>query len=64
MGFEHWRYTVPLRLRSLFRRALVEQELEDEIRDHAERLRSDGGVALRLEATPDASARVGASANA
>src|SRR5262249_1866039 len=30
-------YTVPLRLRSLFRRDRVEQDLEDEFRDHLER---------------------------
>src|SRR5437773_910371 len=33
---EHWIYTVPLRLRSLFRREQVEQDLEEEIRDHLE----------------------------
>ena len=36
MCFEHWVYTVPLRLRSLFRRKHVEQELQDELRDHLE----------------------------
>jgi predicted permease len=35
---EHWIYTVPLRLRSLFRGRQVEQELDDELRDHVERL--------------------------
>ncbi len=34
---EHWLYTIPLRLRSLFRRRQVDQELEDELRDHVER---------------------------
>jgi predicted permease len=34
---ERWRYTVPLRLRSLFRRARVEQELDDELRFHIDR---------------------------
>jgi predicted permease len=34
---EHWLYTVPLRLRSLFRRRQAEQELDDELRDHLER---------------------------
>ena len=34
---EHWRYTIPLRLRSLFRRAQADQELDDELRDHLER---------------------------
>jgi putative ABC transport system permease protein len=37
MRFEHWFYTVPLRLRSLFRRRQVEQELDEEIRYHLER---------------------------
>ena len=34
---EHWLYTIPLRLRSLFRGAQADQELEDELRDHLER---------------------------
>jgi len=29
MRFEHWLYTLPLRLRSLFRRAQVERELDE-----------------------------------
>src|SRR5881275_1144859 len=33
----HWLYTIPLRLRSLFRRPDAEQELDDELRDHLER---------------------------
>src|SRR5262249_7630221 len=37
MRFEHWFYTLPLRLRSLFRRAQVEQELDEELRYHLER---------------------------
>jgi putative ABC transport system permease protein len=37
MRFEHWLYIVPLRLRSLFRRRQVEQELDAEIRYHLER---------------------------
>src|SRR5262245_32835125 len=37
MRFEHWFYTVPLRLRSLFRRRQVEQEMDEEIRYHLER---------------------------
>jgi predicted permease len=31
---EHWLYTIPLRLRSLFRWAQADQELDDELRDH------------------------------
>ena len=34
---EHWLYTVPLRLRSLLRLAQVDQELDDELRDHLDR---------------------------
>jgi putative ABC transport system permease protein len=37
MGPEHWLFTIPLRLRSLFRRAQADQELDDELRDHLER---------------------------
>jgi macrolide transport system ATP-binding/permease protein len=37
MTFEKWFYTLPLRLRSFFRRKQVDQELEDELRDHIER---------------------------
>src|SRR4051812_28198401 len=38
MRFQHWLYTLPLRLRSLFRRERVEQELDDELRYHVEHL--------------------------
>src|SRR5215831_19233798 len=37
MRLKHWFYTVPLRLRSLFRRSQVEQELDEELRYHIER---------------------------
>ena len=37
MRLKHWFYTVPLRLRSLFRRAQVEQELDEELQYHLER---------------------------
>src|SRR5438046_6658475 len=37
MGPEHWLYTIPLRLRSLFRWAQADQELDDKLRDHLER---------------------------
>jgi predicted permease len=37
MRLRHWFYTAPLRLRSLFRRAQVEQELDEELRYHIER---------------------------
>lgn len=34
---EHWLFTIPLRLRSLFRRRETDLELDDELRDHVER---------------------------
>ena len=34
---EHWLFTIPLRLRSLFRWGQAGQELDDELRDHLER---------------------------
>jgi predicted permease len=34
---EHWLFTIPLRLRSLFRWAQADQELDAELRDHLER---------------------------
>jgi hypothetical protein len=37
MRVEHWRYILPLRLRSLLRREQVEQELDEELRDHLDR---------------------------
>ncbi len=37
MRFEHWFYTVPLRLRSLFQRGRVERELAEEMEFHVER---------------------------
>ncbi|HKV41741.1 MAG TPA: ABC transporter permease, partial [Blastocatellia bacterium] len=46
MRIEHWLYTIPLRLRSIFRQGTVESELAEEIRDHIEsetrRLIADG----------------------
>jgi len=38
---EHWIYTLPLRIRSLFRRQRVDQDLEEEIRDHLEHKTAD-----------------------
>ena len=37
MRIKHWFYILPLRLRSLFRRAQVEQELDEELRYHLDR---------------------------
>ena len=33
---KHWIYTVPLRLRSLFRQRETDQELDEELRYHVE----------------------------
>lgn len=33
---EHWLFTIPLRLRSLFRRRDVDAELDEELQDHIE----------------------------
>ena len=38
MGIERWIYTVPLRLRSLFRRSRVEGELREEFAYHVDQL--------------------------
>jgi MacB-like periplasmic core domain len=37
MRIEHWIYTLPLRLRSLFRRNRLGEELDEELSDHIER---------------------------
>ena len=37
MRSEHWVFTIPLRLRSLFRWAQADLELDEELRDHLER---------------------------
>src|ERR1700745_2533839 len=37
MRIEHWLYSVPLRLRSLFRSRGVEQDLDDELQYHLDR---------------------------
>src|SRR5881275_2472410 len=34
---KHWLFTIPLRLRSLFRWTRADQELDDELRDHLDR---------------------------
>jgi predicted permease len=36
MRWRNWRYVLPLRLRSIFRRSIVEQELDEELRFHLE----------------------------
>src|SRR3954469_16911015 len=47
MRIEHWLYTVPLRLRSIFRGRQVERDLEEELRFHLES-RIEEGVANGL----------------
>lgn len=37
MRIQQWLYTLPLRLRSVFRRDQVENELDEEIRYHVEK---------------------------
>src|ERR1700693_3309917 len=36
MRLEHWLYTIPLRLRSLFWRSRIEQDLDEELHFHLE----------------------------
>ena len=38
MYLDRWRYAIPLRLRRLIRPDIARQELDDELRFHAERL--------------------------
>src|SRR5439155_15974963 len=47
---QHWLFTIPLRLRSLFRSKQVEQELNDELQFHLER-KIEEGIARGL--SPD-----------
>ena len=47
MNLEGWLHIVPLRIRSLFRRGAVEDELDEELQDHLER-RTEEGVASGL----------------
>jgi putative ABC transport system permease protein len=45
---EHWIYTVPLRLRSLFKRRRVDEDLDDELRYHVER-RTEENIAKGMD---------------
>ena len=45
----HWMYTIPLRVRSLFRRTQADLELDEELRDHVER-KTEEYVAKGMEA--------------
>src|SRR4051812_29941576 len=42
VGIDRWLYTVPLRLRSLFRRHRVESELDEELSYHVDRQTQEG----------------------
>jgi len=42
MRLEHWFYTVPLRLRSVFHRQQAEQDLDDELQYHLDRKIEEG----------------------
>jgi macrolide transport system ATP-binding/permease protein len=41
MRSNHWLYTIPLRVRSLFRRHAVERDLSDELQYHLEQKTRD-----------------------
>src|SRR5690348_16293937 len=47
MRLTHWLYTIPLRLRSLFRRDRLERELSEELQFHLDR-KIEEGVARGL----------------
>ena len=47
---EHWLYTIPLRLRSLFRRSQMERELDEELQLH---LAQQMKLEVSRGATPD-----------
>jgi macrolide transport system ATP-binding/permease protein len=51
MRVEHWWYTIPLRIKSIFRRGRAEQELQDELQFHLDELIADG---LKRGLSPDA----------
>src|SRR5262245_57316785 len=47
MRIEHWWFTAPLRLKSIFRRGRVERELDEELQFHLDR-KIDEGLAAGL----------------
>src|SRR5258708_38669084 len=59
MRMEHWFHTVPLRLRSVFRRKRVEQDLDEELQYHLERKIEDY-IAQGLSPEQSSRAAVGA----
>ena len=58
MRAEHWWYTVPLRLKSIFLRNRMDRELDEEMRFHLERLTEEGiANGLSPKAARDAALR-------
>ena len=60
---EHWLFTIPLRLRSLFRWAQADQEVDDELRDHLERKTEEyvaqGMMSMTISVFPERFSRPG-----
>jgi hypothetical protein len=55
MRVEHVLYMIPLKLRALFRRQRVEQELDEELRDHFQRRMEENlarGLSRRRRTAP------------
>jgi len=44
MRLEHWIQTIPLRLRSLFRRDRLDAELDEELRERNRLVSGDAGI--------------------
>jgi hypothetical protein len=57
MRLEHWWYTLPLRLRSIFQRAQLDQELDDELRFHLDQQTARGIAAGQTPEQAPAAAR-------
>jgi predicted nucleotidyltransferase len=45
---QHWLFTIPLRLHSLFHRRQADEELEDELRDHIQQKKTKDYVSKGL----------------
>ncbi len=58
MGFGDWLYTLPLRVRSLFRRSDIDSEVGDELRDHLEQqIAANAAAGLSAAQSRDAALR-------
>ncbi len=58
MGFGDWLFTLPLRLRSLFRRSDIDSEVGDELRDHLEQqIAANAAAGLSAAQSRDAALR-------